>query len=223
MGSPDSNSDSDSDIDSDIDTGDAVDRVVVLCTGNAARSVMAGAMLEAAGTPVRVVTAGTHVVEHQPMSTRTRSALAEVGIDAAHHRSRQLTEDHVEEAALIVAMAAEHVHYVRRRHPAAAARTATIAWLSDHLPTGPEPLVERVAAMNLVAVAPEVQGDVADPAGGTDDDYRACAKRLHALVARLAPRLGGTTIALVNEPAGDDAASRRHRPRRSRWGRRRSS
>lgn len=168
----------------------ALPLVVVLCTGNAARSVMAGAMLEAFSAPVRVATAGTHVVEHQPMSVRTRLALQSVGIEPPSHRSRQLTDDHVEEADLLVAMAAEHVHYVRRRHPAAAPRTATIAWLAEHLPKGPDPLARRVASLGLADVLPEDQGDVVDPAGGTDADYHDCARQLRDLVARLVPLLG---------------------------------
>ncbi len=163
--------------------------VVVLCTGNAARSVMAGAMLEAADVDVRVVTAGTHVVEHQPMSVRTRAALAAVGMEPPHHRSRQLTHDVLEGAALVLAMAAEHVRFVRRRHPGSADHTATIVWLADNLPVGPSPLHERVVAMGLAGVDPQTQGDVEDPAGGTDEDYERCARRLVDLVSRLVPRL----------------------------------
>lgn len=168
---------------------DAAPLVLMLCTGNAARSVMAGAMLGVHDVSVRVTTAGTHVVEHQPMSIRTREALAAVGLDASHHRSRQLTDADVEQADLVVAMASEHVRFIRRRHPVGAARTATIAWLARHLPPGPAPLAERVAALGLADVDPDEQGDVADPAGGTDEDYAECARELTALVSALASRL----------------------------------
>ena len=163
--------------------------VVVLCTGNAARSVMAGAMLEAAGVPARIVTAGTHVVENQPMSVRTRQALVAAGATVPSHRSRQLSDDHVADAGLVVAMAAEHVRYIRRRHPEAADRTATIVWLAAHLPPGPSPLAARVAALGLEALDPDAQGDVEDPAGGDDGDYVACAMALRDLVGALVARL----------------------------------
>ena len=121
--------------------------VLTLCTGNAARSVMAGVMLEAAGAPVRVITAGTHVVENQPTSRRTRDALARLGLDASAHRSRQLADADLDAADLVIAMAAEHVRYVRRRHPGRRRphRHPALAGLAPA--PRPRPLATRVAAL----------------------------------------------------------------------------
>jgi protein-tyrosine phosphatase len=162
-------------------------RLLTLCTGNAARSVMAGAMLSSA--PVRILTAGTHVVEGQPMSRRTRDALAEVGFAVDGHRSHQLTDEDIGEADVILAMAGEHVAYVRRRHPEAAGKTVTIKRLCRDLSADPRPLVERVAALDLADLPIESWEDVEDPAGGEDEVYVSCAKELADLCAELLPRL----------------------------------
>jgi protein-tyrosine-phosphatase len=165
--------------------------VVALCTGNAARSVMAGALL--AGDPDIVVeTRGTHVVEGLPMSLRTRTALSALGVDGHVHRSQQLTDADVEAADVVLAMAREHVQYVRRIHPEAAARTATLKRLARDLQPGPEPLRERIAALRLDRVALEHWEDVEDPAGGDDDVFHECAGQIRDLLHRLAPALQET-------------------------------
>ena len=162
--------------------------VVTLCTGNAARSVMAGAMLRSG--PLPVVTAGTHVGEGQPMSRRTRAALEVVGFSADGHRSHQITEGDIDGSVLILAMAAEHVSYIRRKHPGAAHRTASIKRLVRDLSPGPEPLADRLAALHLDEVEVEAWEDVEDPAGGDEPVYVSCAEELAGLCARLLPLLG---------------------------------
>lgn len=169
----------------------------MLCTGNAARSVMAGYMLAhlaaAAGIDLGVATRGTHTIDGQPMGIRTRTALDRLGVlgelAVSGHRSRQLEEADLARADLVVAMEADHVRFVRRRHPEAAGRTATIRRLCRDLPPGPALLAARVAGLDLGRAALGSDEDVVDPAGLDDDAYLACAAELWGLCQELVPRL----------------------------------
>ena len=171
--------------------------VLVVCTGNVARSVMAGCMLEwlseAEGLGLRVTTAGTHALDGQPIGSRTRAALDAVaelsGMAPGRHRSRQLATGDVERADVVVAMEADHVRFVRRHHPAAAARTATLRRLCRDLAPGPAPLAARLAALHLDQVVLGADEDVDDPAGKDDAAYAACAGELWELCREVVDRL----------------------------------
>ena len=155
--------------------------VVFVCTGNAARSVMAGAVLSHMGW-AKVVTAGTMVIEGLPMSWRTRHALQELGVSVPAHRSRQLSDRDARDADLIVCFETFHVAYIRREHPEAAHKTATIRRLVRDLPT----VGGDVGALGLAEVELEDWENVEDPAGGELDVVVACAKEVAALVDELA-------------------------------------
>jgi protein-tyrosine-phosphatase len=163
--------------------------LVTLCTGNAARSVMAGAVLREHVPGLKVTTFGTHVIEGMPMSWRTRDAIEGLGIPVPDHRSRQATAHELDSADLVIALACEHVRWMRRNHPAAATRTATLKRLARDLEAGPEPLRDRLARLHLDSVELEAWEDVVDPAGGDLDVFRECAKEIADLLHDVIPRL----------------------------------
>lgn len=165
------------------------DRILFLCTGNAARSVMAGAALAARLPAVVVETAGTLTVDGQPMSWRTRAALQSVGLEPPHHRSRQASPADLDRATLVVALAPEHVLWVRRNHAPAAGRTATLKRLVRDLHADGRSLAERVADLRLDQVELEDWEEVLDPGGGDVDVFVACAHEVDDLIERLAGKL----------------------------------
>ena len=164
-------------------------RIISLCTGNAARSVMVGAILNDRRPDLEVITAGTHVIDGQPISRRTRAGLAAIGLDAYRHRSRQLDPADLDGTDLVIGMAHEHIAWMRRHHPLTAGRTAMIRPLARDLDGGPGPLAARVAVLGLAEREPDPADDVSDPAGGDEEDYRRCARELADLMTMLAPHL----------------------------------
>jgi len=176
--------------------------ILFLCTGNATRSVIAAAALQRALPTVAIEGAGTLSIEGLPLGWRTRAALEAVDLDVDRHRSRQVTGGDLDRATLVVGLAPEHVAWVRREHPPAASRTATLKRLCRDLPGLDGDLEQRLAALDLSTVALEPWEEVADPAGREVEEFVACAHEITSLVNQLAPILAAAESARPDEPRG---------------------
>ncbi len=150
---------------------------------------MAGVLLAEHVPGLEVTTSGTHVIEGLPISWRTRDAIRSLGFEPPAHRSRQATDSELDAADLIIAAATDHVQWIRRVHPLAASRTATLKRLARDLGADDRSFADRVASLDLASVVLEPWEDVIDPAGGDVEIFVETAAEIAENIHRLAPRL----------------------------------
>lgn len=168
-------------------------RVTMVCTGNAARSVMAALLLRdrlGDDHPIEVASAGTLVLPDQPMSVRTRKALERHGLSDPHHRSRQIGPADVAASDLLLIMEPSHLHWMRRRLPEALPFAASLRRVVRDLPAvDGSTLADRVAALDLAAHEFEPWEEVIDPGAGEQEVFDACIDELAELIDGLTPTL----------------------------------
>ncbi len=147
-------------------------QILFVCTANVCRSPMAeaifNALAEERGLAWRAESAGVAALVGEDITPNARSALDEVGIYANEHRARQVGEEMLEEADLVLAMGPRHVATLRRR-------------FGD--------LSERVYALPQYALGAPPEEGIPDPYGQTMTAFRASVRQLleytEALVGRL--------------------------------------
>ena len=156
---------------------------------------MAAAMCRQRTDAVDVVGAGTHSIPGLPMSTRTRTALAEHGASDPGHLSAQLTAEMAANAALIAVFEPMHLTYIRRHHGEVGDRTASLSRFARELPHGAvAELAANVSAMGLAEHSFEPWEEVVDPAGGELPEFQASAAEISGLVDQLIARISGAGI-----------------------------
>jgi len=178
-----------------MDSG-SVSSVLVVCTANRCRSVMAQAMLtHKLGVTAQVDSAGL-LEPGLPPPPETVATMARYGLEVARHRSRTVTAGQLKSADLVLAMAREHVRHSVVTEPSVWPRTFTLKELLRRGgQLGPRKPSESLGAWlarvhagrersALLGGSPE--DDVADPVGGPPRAYTLAAAELDRLVAELA-------------------------------------
>ncbi len=140
--------------------------ILFVCTGNICRSPMAAALLrhklaaDGKADQVEVSSAGTWALVGRPASERGRIKRSERGIDMADHRARDVDAEMIRQADLVLTMTESHREALLVEFPEARDKTFLLA---------------------------EMVGrgyDIADPYGGSPEEYDACARELADLVER---------------------------------------
>lgn len=175
-------------------------RILFVCTGNAARSVMAATMARSRLEGHEISSAGTLSIEGRPMSQRTRTALARYGLNDRDHRSHQIGDEDLQWADLVVVFEPSHLSFIRRHHPAADAKTIALPRLVHLLSTesasrSVEQVMERYhSAQNETNDRNETielypLDEVIDPAGGDQPTFDRCATEISDLIDGLKTEL----------------------------------
>jgi protein-tyrosine phosphatase len=141
-------------------------RIACVCTGNTCRSPMMSALLRQAlarhGVAAEVVSAGVAAAPGQPASAHAVAVLAEQGLDLGSHRASPVDE-RVLGADLLLCMSGRHA----------------LA------------LIQGGAPVDRVHILAEKSGGIADPWGGSRNDYEVCAAQLANEAERIAAGLAG--------------------------------
>src|SRR5918993_2825350 len=147
-------------------------QILFVCTANVCRSPMAeaifNALAEERGLAWRAESAGVAALVDEDITPNARAALDEVGIYTGEHRARQVGEEMLGEADLVLGMGPRHVTTLRRRF---------------------RDLSERVYALPQYALGAPPEEGIPDPYGQTMHTFRASVRQLlehtEGLVGRL--------------------------------------
>ena len=177
--------------------------ILLVCTGNICRSPMAEGFLRTAletrlgpdAPPVR--SAGTAGWEGSPAMEESIESARERGVDITEHVARQLDDAMLEEADVVVCMAAEHREAIVWSRPEYLSRVFTLKELVRLLDrtSASGSIRDRIAAASVARNGRVHRDeDIHDPLGEPLDGYRKVADELYGLTARLADALTrGTT------------------------------
>lgn len=176
--------------------------VLLICTGNIARSPMAQALLQRSldqvGVVASVESSGT-MDWLRPAEPEAVEVMAEMGLDISSHVSRPLSVDQIRSVDLVIGLAREHVRDAALLLPDALPQMFTLKEIvrrsGDVMGPGTSESLtswlSRLAADRTLdsLLGDSVTDDIIDPIGLPVSEYRNTAAEISQLTASLASSL----------------------------------
>ncbi|MDK2798811.1 MAG: protein arginine phosphatase [Clostridiales bacterium] len=152
-----------------------IKKILFVCTGNTCRSSMAEGlfkkMLEDNGIKdIEVTSAGTAVFFPSGASKHAVEVMKEKGIDLSVHQSKQINDEMIEQADLILTMTVNHQQQLLRICPQAADKIFT--------------LKEFAYGIEDIDVP-----DISDPFGLPKEYYEQCAKEIYLSLVKVIEKI----------------------------------
>lgn len=145
-----------------------IPHILFVCSGNICRSPLAEVMtrsaLTEAGIDAVVQSCGTAALTGQRAENGARYAAARLGLLLDEHRAQPVTRELIDDASLVVCVTDRHRDHVRQFFPRGRAKIVSF----DEL-TG--------------------LGDIPDPYGGNEADYRALRDQLEKGMPKIVERI----------------------------------
>lgn len=191
--------------------------ILFVCVGNLCRSPLAEALVRSAitavGCPLQVQSAGTQAQVHAGPDPLTAAIARAYGASTTDHRPTQLTQQHMQDAGLVLTATRDVRRTAVRLHPPAIKYTFTIRQFARTLANAGESFTpgdfapdELLGALRTFAVehrgmsAPvdADRDDVIDPYGGSRSVHDTAARQLLPALNEIVRALRGQP--LVNVP-----------------------
>jgi len=154
-------------------------QILLVCTGNSCRSVMAQGLLQKRlkdveqklTEPVEVLSAGVFAIDGMSASKETIRLLQREGIDVTGHMAHLLSNEQIRAADLILVMESFHQDEILRRVPEAKDKTRLLTQFGRN------------------SQLPEDQAGIPDPIGKPAEVYEVCFATIKDAVERVAHML----------------------------------
>lgn len=149
-------------------------RLLVVCTGNSCRSVMAKGLLRKmlqGRQDILVASAGVAALPGFRPTRETIEVMAQHGIDVSSHLTQRLTNQMVEEADLILVMERIHKQEILNRVPSAKKKVFLLREFAECIP------------------GPSVDIEIPDPIAKPMDVYESCFRVIQELAEKVVKKL----------------------------------